>query len=215
MAEANLPIPVEAQDAQILRNLRPNTVYNILDGAFFGFALGFASFITIIPLFFSTLTDSAILIGMIPAIHNVGWQLPQLLIANRVSRQRRYKPMVLMLTIHERLPFLGLAILAWYSPHLGIQQTLIIAFLLLIWQGLGSGFTAAPWQSMIARIIPADRRGTFYGSQSSAANLLASFSAIFAGIILSKLVSPLDFTLCFTLASIFMTVSWFLLAKNA
>jgi hypothetical protein len=28
------------------------------------------------PLFVSTFTDSAILIGLVPAIHNMGWQLP-------------------------------------------------------------------------------------------------------------------------------------------
>jgi len=214
MADTNPPLLAEIQEAQILKNLRPNTVYNILDGAFFGFAIGFASFMTIIPLFISTLTGSAILIGMIPAIHNMGWQLPQLLIANRVSRQRRYKPMVLKVTIHERLPYLGLAVLAWFSPYLGVHNALVLAFILLIWQGLGSGFTAAPWQSMIARIFPADRRGTFYGAQSSAANLLASLSAILAGFILSNLVSPLDFTLCFTFASIWMTVSWLALAMT-
>jgi len=54
------------------KNLRYNFFVNLTDGAFFGAALGFASFVTIIPLFVSTLTDSAILIGLIPAIHAMG-----------------------------------------------------------------------------------------------------------------------------------------------
>ena len=66
--------------------LRHNLVFNLLDGAFFGFGLGFASFSTILPLFVSTMTNSALLIGLIPAIHNVGWQFPQLLTAKRISR---------------------------------------------------------------------------------------------------------------------------------
>jgi hypothetical protein len=74
--------------------LRFNFIFNLLDGGFFGFALGFSSFVTIIPLFVSTLTDSAILIGLVPAIHNMGWQLPQLLVANKVAQKPRYKPMV-------------------------------------------------------------------------------------------------------------------------
>ena len=98
--------------------IRHNITVNLLDGSFFGAALGFASFITVIPLFVSELTTSAVLIGLIPAIHSVGWQLPQLLTAPRVSRLNQFRPTVLKLTIHERLPFLGLAVVAWFSPVL-------------------------------------------------------------------------------------------------
>jgi MFS family permease len=199
---------------EILDNLRHNYIFNVLDGAFFGLAIGFASFMTIIPLFVSTLTGSAILIGLIPAIHNMGWQLPQLLIANRVSQQSRYKPMVVMITLHERLPFLGLALTAWLVPVIGINNALIITFILLIWQGIGAGFTANPWQSLIAKIMPADRRGTFFGVQSSAANVLASLSAIAAGYLLGALNSPTDFTICFLLATLSMGISWVALTQT-
>jgi MFS family permease len=124
-------------ESYLLKNLRYNFTVNILDGAFFGLALGFASFVTVIPLFVSTLTDSAILIGLIPAIHSVGWQLPQLLIANHVARQRRYLPMTLLMTVHERLPFLGMAAVAFFLPSLGPRLALLFA--MLIWQGLGGG----------------------------------------------------------------------------
>ncbi len=70
---------------EILSNLRHNYIYNILDGAFFGLALGFASFVTIIPLFVSTLTTSPVLIGLIPAIHNMGWPIASL---NRAAISR-------------------------------------------------------------------------------------------------------------------------------
>jgi MFS family permease len=199
---------------EILKNLRHNYFVNVLDGAFFGLALGFASFVTIIPLFVSTLTQSAILIGLIPAIHTMGWQLPQLLIANRVSQQSQYKRMLLLITIQERLPFLALALVAWFAPRIGAQTALLLTFLILIWQGLGGGFAATPWQSMIAKIMPSDRRGTFYGTQSAAANLLASLSAIAAGYLLSNLDSPLDFTLLFLLASIAMGISWLAIAQT-
>jgi len=199
---------------EIQKNLPFNLTVNLLDGAFFGFALGFASFVTIIPLFVSKMTDSAILIGLVPAIHAVGWQLPQVLMANRVSRQARFKPMVVSMTIQERLPFLGLAIVAWFLPQMSNQTALILTFSLLIWQGLGGGFTAAAWQSMIGKIIPGDRRGTFYGAQSAAANLLASLSAILAGIILARIIDPNDFALCFFLAFLCMGISWVFLAQT-
>ncbi len=186
----------------IQRNLRFNVFIGMVDAAFFGFGWGFSSFGTIIPLFVSQMTDSAILIGLIPAIHAVGWQLPQLFTANQVARLRRYKPMVMLMTVHERLPFMGLALAAWLLPTWGASIILPLTFLLLIWQGLGSGFTANPWQSMIAKIIPADARGSFFGVQAAVANIVISGAAVLAGYLLDLLNSPLDYALCFLIASL-------------
>ena len=190
------------------KNFPFNFIVNVVDGGFFGLALGFASFSTVIPLFVSTLTDSAILIGLIPAIHVVGWQLPQLFTAHRVSQQKRYKPMVMFFTIHERWPFFGLAIVSWFVPKIGPEIALALTFMLLIWQGFGGGFTATAWQSMIGKIIPADRWGLFFGVQSGAANLLASVGAIIAGIILLNKIPTIGFTMCFLIACIGFAISY-------
>jgi len=187
--------------------LRKNYIANVLDGGYFGFALGFASFTTVIPLFVSTMTSSAILIGLIPAIHSVGWQLPQLLTAKRVAKLDHIKPMVMFLTIQERLPFLGLAAVAWFLPAIGLKLGLILTFLLLIWQGLGGGFTANAWVSMIGKIIPNDYRATFFGIQSAAASLFASVGAVAAGFILDNNHASRGYMLCFLAASGLMVFS--------
>lgn len=193
------------------QNLKRNYTVNILDGAFFGFALGFASFSTIIPLFVSYLTPSALIIGLIPAIHNTGWQLPQLLLAKRLGRMGRYKPFVMAMTVHERLPVLGIAITAFLLPTIGKELALILTFLFLIWQALGGGVTANPWQLLMGKIIPANYLAMFFGLQGAAANLLASGSAILAGWILETLESPWDFSATLFIACIFFTISWFFL----
>ena len=196
------------------KHVRFNAIVNILDGAFFGSALGFASFTTIVPLFVSQLTDSAILIGLAPAIHSIGWQLPQLFTANRIRRLSRYKPMTLAMTIHERLPFLGLALLAWYLTDMKPTTALVLTFAMLVWQGLGGGYTGNVWQSMIAKIIPISWRGSFFGMQMAAVNLLASGTAVAAGWILDSYDSPIDFAICFALASVGMVISFGFLAST-
>ncbi|MGE5222984.1 MAG: MFS transporter, partial [Omnitrophica WOR_2 bacterium] len=201
-------MPGRPMDSDNIKHYRANFWWNLFDGGFFGMALGFASFMTIIPLFVSNLTSSAVLIGLIPAIHAVGWQFPQLFVARRVSAMRRYKPAVMFFTVHERLPFLGMAFVAWFQPHTGPKVALALTFLMLVWQGVGGGLTAPPWQSLIGKIIPSDRRGTFLGFQSSLMNLFSSFSAVIAGIILDKIGSPLDYTLCFLLACVALVVSY-------
>src|SRR5512133_3146966 len=199
-------LPIEQQAHKFLRH---NVIVSMADAAFFGIGWGFGSFGTIIPLFFAQMTDSAILIGLIPAIHAVGWQIPQLFTAGWVTRMRKYKPAVLWMTIHERVPFLGLALAAWMLPVFGVKIVLPFAVFLLIWQGLGAGFTANPWQSMIAKIILSDSHGTFFGAQAAIANVLISFAAVGAGYMLDVLNSPLDYALCFLITFVAMALSFF------
>src|SRR6476661_2253081 len=194
------------------KHLRYNVMVNLFDGGFFGVAIGFASFGTILPLFVASMTTSATLIGLVPAIHSAGWLFPQLFTANHTARLRRYKRTVLLSTIHERLPFLGFAIVALLLPKIGVQAGLILTFVLLTWQGLGGGFTANPWTSMISKIIPSEARGTFFGTQAAVANLLISGAAIGAGYLLNSYESPFDFTICFLIACLFFTFSWIALA---
>jgi MFS family permease len=201
-------------EKEALKNLRHNYIYNLLDGGFFGLGLGFGSFTTILPLFVSTLTNSAILIGLIPAIHNMGWQLPQLMTAGKISRMKKFKPFVLLMTIQERIPFLLLAVVAILIPYLGVSLALVLIFLLLIWQGLGAGLTANAWQNMIGKVFPSDYRATFFGLQSAAANLFASLGAIAAGFILLQMESPQDFAICFSLTFVWLVVSWICLNQT-
>lgn len=203
-----------AVERQVRKDLKYNFNIGLFDGSLFGVALGFASFSAILPLFVASMTDSALLIGLVPAIHSVGWQLPQLFTASHVSRLRRYKSTVLMNTIHERLPFFGFGVIALLMPYIGKDLSLILVFLFLTWQGLGGGFTANPWTSMISKIIPSDSRGTFFGLQAGLANLFISGSAILAGYLLDFLASPWNFAVCFFLASFFFALSWFALART-
>ncbi len=198
--------------AFVRRHLLHNFSVNIGDASFFGFGLGIASYVTVIPLFVATLTDSPLLIGLISAMHEIGWYLPQLLTAERVARLRRFRSMVLFMTLNERMPFFGMAFLALASPYIGKQIALVGMMLLVAWQALGGGFTATAWQSMINKIMPLEQRGTFYGLQSSAANLLGSGGAVAAGVILLAVESPISFALCFAICGMAMMISWYFLA---
>src|SRR5574339_423277 len=122
-------LPLTRVEQFTRKHLRHNVIVNLLDGGFFGLAIGFASFGTILPLFVASMTDSATLIGLVPAIHAAGWLLPQLFTAKNTSRLRLYKRTVLINTVHERVPFLGFAAVAFLLPAIGIQMGLLITFL--------------------------------------------------------------------------------------
>jgi len=201
-------------NSEIKKDLRHNFTVNIFESAFFGLGIGFASFITIIPLFVSSFTNSSLLIGLIPAIPRLGWQLPQLLVADKVSRLNCYKPTVMLLTIHQKLPFLGLALVALLQLKLNSQIILDLTFLVLIWQGLGGGFSAAAWQSMVAKIIPSSNLGIFYGALAASANLMSVCGALIAGLLLKQFTQPFNFAACFLCASVAMAVSWMFMSRT-
>jgi MFS family permease len=194
-------------------DLQRNYLINVLDGSFFGLAMGFASFTTVIPLFLNTLTSSVILIGLIPALRSMGYQLPPLFMAGAVARQKTFKPMVLRNTLHERLPFLCLALVAFFSRQLGNEVSVALVFLCLVWQGLGGGITANPLQNLIARVFPSEMRGSVIGSQAAAGNLLASGGALAAGFVLSAIREPYNYGVCFLIASVWLVVSYLCLAR--
>jgi MFS family permease len=195
-------------DPEAQKNFRFNFTVSVLDGSFFGLGLGFISYVTILPLFVSQMTDSALLIGLIASMRGMGWQLPQLFTVNLVAKRSRYKPLALLMTIQERWTLLGFAAVAWFLPGMDHGVALLLTFALLTWNSLGAGLTAVPWQSLIAKIVPSDRRGAFFGTQAAGANLMSSISAVLAGIILERVSAPANFTLCFLLGAAAMAVSW-------
>jgi len=197
----------------IREKLHHNFIVNVLDACFFGFGLvGLASYVTIIPLYLSYLTESTALIGFMATMFQIGWQVPQLLTSNRVAGLKRYKPMVIWMTLIERVPYFGLAIVAALIPVIGKPLALVLTIALLVLQSFGGGFTATAWQSMISKIMPANRRGTFFGMQSAGANLFATFGALFASVILGASVFPENFAVLFFLAAISLMVSFVFLA---
>lgn len=192
---------------------RRNLWFCILNGAFFGLALGLASFVSVMPLFVRSISPSPVALAMIPWLQPLGWHLPQLFLVRRVARLARYHPAVLLTTIVERLPFLGLAAVAlglpWLSPAAALG--LILGLLLLF--GLGGGLTAPPWQSLLVRMTTPARRGAFIGTMVGAVQLAAALGAWLAGRIVDAVPGRLGFAACFGIGSAAMVVSYGFLTR--
>ncbi|MBC8099517.1 MAG: MFS transporter [Armatimonadetes bacterium] len=197
---------------KLLKVLPFNFTVNVIDGAFFGLGMGLTSMVTVLPLFLSTLTDSTTLIGLISSIHLVGWQFPQLFMAKRVTAKPRYKPLVIWLTIQERMPFFFLALVALLVPSISPALGVLLVYLVYSWQSLGGGLTASPWQTMIGKIIPAQRHGLFYGVQAAGFSLFGAGGALMAGWLIANVPYPYNFAMCFALTGVMMTVSLVFLA---
>lgn len=201
-------------ESEIKKNVPHNFRVGILDGAFFGLGLGFASLVTIVPLFINSLTDAAVLIGLSASIHDAGWVIPQMFTASRVARLKRYFPMVMLMTIHERWPLFGLAIVALLVDSISTPVAVALAFAFLVWQGFGGGFTATAWQSMITKIIPPKRLGTFFGTQAAAFSITIAIGGVISGLLIDNVSYPLNYAAAFFLGGMAMMISMIFLGAT-
>lgn len=182
------------------------------DIAFFTLALNIASTYTIFPLFAAHLGADNTVIALIPAIRALGVYAPQLLVASRVERLRRVKPMILTLTIGERVPALltGVAALTLATSYR--DWTLAIFLLMTLIPAFSSGLTFPAWYDLIGRAIPHSWMGRFLGVWMGVGGLLGALGSIAATALIASYTFPLNFALCFLLAFAAYIVSFALLA---
>jgi len=197
---------------EIVKHFKRNFFANIMEAGFRFFGDSFVAAYTILPVFMSTLTDSPILIGLIPALEGAGWFLPQLFLAKHLEGKNRRLPMVLKLGIFDCLPYLLLALGAFFI--LKINQKIAVAMFLLIYgiKVFSSGLVALPWQELIATVIPVSHRGRFWGYALISGKSMGMIGVIFTGLMLSNITYPLNYAYMFLVGFICASISYIFLS---
>jgi len=199
--------------AQIERDYRWNFTVNALDGASFWFGMSFISYTIILPLYISHFTANPILIGLIPLFATSGYLLPQILTANAVERAPRKKffPVTIGFFL-ERLPIILLAPVAYFWAVGQPSLALAAFFILYAWHTFGAGLIVVGWQDLIAKIIPVDRRGRFFGFTNFLGNGAGILGALAVPFILDKFTFPLGYVISFAVAATLIFISWIFLS---
>lgn len=206
--------PEDNVPASVAQHFRHNVIINTLDVSFFFMADSFWNINTIMPVFAATLTDNPFIIGLMPAIANAGWFLPQMFIASRVSHTQKILPLSIRLGAFERLPYLFFAVLALAIPHIGKSTAVILLILLMSWRGIASGMSALPWQEVMARVIPLSHRARFFGFSRVFGQGAGILGSILSGLILANLSYPHNYALGFGIAVILLWLSFAFYAQN-
>lgn len=184
-------------DPEVARHFRRNFIVNALDVTNWLFGASFVSVNAILPVYASHLTDSPIVIGLIPALTDAGWFLPQLFLAPFVERLPRKLPVVAWLGALERVPYFVLPFAVLWFDRLPRPTVVILFIVLMFWKSIGSGISATPWQELIAKVIPVSHRGRFFGLAHLAGQLLGVAGSALAALILYAWPYPQNFALSF------------------
>jgi len=135
--------------------------------------------------------------------------LPQLLVAKAVAHAPRkiVFPAYIGFFV-ERLPLIILPAAVWLLADGPPIWALIAFFILYAWHCGGVGVILVGWQDLIAKIVPADRRGRFFGITNFIGNGTGILGAL--GLPFLLLISDFrtGFTLAFGVAALCMLVSW-------
>lgn len=186
-----------------------NFSVSLWDILFITLGLSFISRETVVPVLVSQLTESKLVIGLVPAMWALGYYLPQLLTANLAESMPYKKPFVVLVGfVIERLPYLliGLAVLSF-----GVSAPTVALAAVLVGLGMassGAGLTMPPWLDMMAKVIPVRRRGIWLGLGYGLGQLLGVAGAYFVGVILVSIAFPRNFALLFFVAFGFTVISW-------
>ena len=187
---------------------RRNFILGVLNGVSYSTGMAFTSATVVLPWYVSQLTQSNVLIGILPAMQMGGWALPQLLLINYMQRQR-YK-----LKYYQRSAVVRStcwALLAAVVLIVPDQADIVLPALILLTAiaSLSGGFTGLAFFDVVGRIVPRRRLSTFF----SLRNFFGGIGALVAGLVVRQVLERSEGSLehvwlLFMLTWVFTTIGY-------
>lgn len=192
--------------------LRRNFLANTFDGALYSFAMSFIALTTVMPVFVKNISGSNIYVGLIPVLWTLGFNFPQIIMANYVRKLAFKKRLLLITAIAQRLPWFFLAVFCWLivgnvSHWL---QTALFLILFLIAAVCGS-INLPGWFDLIAKVTPVKLRGRLFAARALIGGLLGIIGGISVKYVLDNYPFPVNFGMLFFIAFMVMMISYLLL----
>lgn len=123
--------------------------------------------------FVTGLGASPLIIGLLVPIANGGWFLPQLLMSGIVHRMPRKMRLYRLVSAARVVFWAMLAALVFLLGNSNPRLLLILFLLLYSAFCFGAGISGLPWLDVVAKAVPARRRGTFFALRDFTGGLLA------------------------------------------
>jgi MFS family permease len=185
--------------AAMERNYGWNLAAFVVDRSFFGLAIAFLAYNTVLPYFVRQLSHRSVFVGLISAIYFAFYSTSQLVGAYLVHGQPRRKPFILTIAILERVGVILMALTAGLVNKLPVAWVLIMFFLALTVKSTSEGLIIPGYSDFVSKSMPV-RRGTYFAVTSIAGGLVGIAGTYVIKFILSSYAFPLNFSLLFWLA---------------
>jgi MFS family permease len=140
----------------------------------------------VLPWFVTQLGASPFIVGLLVPIANGGWFLPQLLMSTTVHRMPRKVPLYRLVSAVRAAIWALLVALVFLlgksNPRLLLGLFLVLYSVFCV----GAGVSGLSWLDVIAKAIPAGRRGTFFAWREFTGGLLAIGGSVLARYVLDE-----------------------------
>ena len=188
---------------------RRNFPFFLLDSILFNLAMGIIGPTTLIPDFIRHLTSSEIMIGLSSSLFDVGWMLPQLVIARYIVRSERKKWWFVGPNIPVRFVILGFAVI---TVMLGKDrpEAILLAFLLCYGiAAVGDGLVSVPWGVLAGTSLDNRWRARVFGLTVAGSGVIMLGASPLIGVVLSSAgpAFPNNYALIFAAAGLLFALS--------
>ncbi len=153
--------------------MRKNYYKGIFNGAVFGMGEAASSPGLVLSLLIRQLGGSLTLVGLLPVIQSAGYLLPQLLVGGRVQA------LVHKLPVYRRFAFLRIIAQAamvtacFFAGVIDSTWALVTILFCYALFNFGGGVTTLSFQDVVAKTVPSNQRGRFFGTRQLLSGLLA------------------------------------------
>jgi MFS family permease len=200
---------------QVRKEFKNNFFSNLLYIAAFDLGESFISTNTILPVFASMITESAMIVGMVPALIRAGSLIPSFFLAPYVNDLPRKIPFAKATArISHITPFFLLALTPFFIVFLTPGLAIWIFMAAVLFRGFLVGVSNMPWFEVIAIVIPSQVRSRFFGVSILAAQVLGTIGSVIAGFILANLIFPFNFGISFLIGATFISFSYFIFNRT-
>jgi hypothetical protein len=191
----------------IANHLKRNFTLGVISGVAFNLYYAVLSTELVMTWFLSELTDSNLLISLLVPIELGSWYFLQLLLSGYVQRQGRTLSLYRLMAV---IRIVATAVLAAGTFALAGREPLLVLFMATFAaNSVAAGVAALPFITVVAKTIPATRRGMYFGWRRFAGGLLGLSGGVLVKMVLSPdsgLDFPANYGLLFSLGCLITLV---------
>jgi MFS family permease len=163
--------------------LRRNFTLGVVSGVAYNLYLSVLSTQVVMTWFLSELTESNLLISLLLPIEIGGWYFLQLLFSGYVRRRPRVLPLYRAMAA---IRVASLALLCLATLILEPSGPLLVVFVAMFTvNSVAAGVAALPFLNVVAKTIPATRRGMYFAWRRFAGGLLGLLGAALVKVVLA------------------------------